>query len=105
MHTSSESTHAGQSGESHVAQHTGNALSTSPSQIIVDSEATDNMFTSSELSTNFQHGTSYPHVTVANGLVVPIKGIGTTSIFFQKTGVTVIPGLKANLLSISKCTN
>jgi hypothetical protein len=105
--TDSKLAHAGPNGESHVAQHTGNAfvLSTSFSQIIIDSGATDNMFTSSELLTKFQPGTSYPHVTVANGMVIPTKGTGTVRIFSKDIDVTVIPDLKANLLSISKCTN
>jgi GAG-pre-integrase domain len=105
--SSSDSAHAGSSGESHVAQHIGNefALSTSFSQIIINSGATDNIFTSSELLTRFQTGTHYPLVTVANDLVIPTKGTGTSRIFSKDIDVTVVLDLKANLLSISKCTN
>jgi GAG-pre-integrase domain len=105
--TDSELANAGPSGESHVAQHTGNvfALSTFFLKIIINSRATDNMFTSSELLTKFQPGISYSHVTVANSPVIPTKGTGIARIFSKDIGITVVPNLKTNLLSISKCTN
>lgn len=105
--TVGDSAHAGPSGESHIAQHTGKALavSTSYSKIIVDSGATDNMFASCDLITNFQPKNDYPHVTVANGLVIPTNGSGTTRLFSKDIEVTIVPDLKANLLSVSKCTN
>jgi hypothetical protein len=106
--TGGESSHNSSSGEaSNIVQRTGNliALSSSYSKIIVNSGATDNMFTSSELLTKFQPESTYPHVTVANGLVIPTKGSGTTSVFSRDIDVTVVPDLKTNLLSISKCTN
>jgi hypothetical protein len=100
--TGGESSHNSSSGEaSNIVQRTGNliALSSSYSKIIVNSGATDNMFTSSELLIKFQPESTYPHVTVANGLVIPTKGSGTTSVFSRDIDVTVVPDLKTNLLS------
>jgi hypothetical protein len=65
----------------------------------------DNMFTSRELFTKFQPQNACPRVIVTNGLVIPTKGSGTTSIFSRDIDVIVVPDLKANLLSISKCIN
>jgi Reverse transcriptase (RNA-dependent DNA polymerase)/Integrase core domain/gag-polypeptide of LTR copia-type/GAG-pre-integrase domain len=75
------------------------------SKIVVDSGATDNMFSSSKLLTKFQPNTDYSHVTVANGGIIHAKGSGIARIFSKDINVTVVPDLKANLLSISKCTN
>jgi Integrase core domain/gag-polypeptide of LTR copia-type/GAG-pre-integrase domain len=77
----------------------------SVSKIVVDSGATDNMFSSNKLLTKLQPKTSYSHVTVANGVTIPTKGSGIARIFSKDIEVTVVPELKANLLSISKCTN
>lgn len=108
---SSDSTSAVTNGEvSNAIKHVGKnyVLSTSTSsysKIIVDSGATDNMFTSDKLLTNFQSVNAYPHVVVANGLQIPTNGSGRTQIFSKEIDVTVVPELKANLLSVSKCTN
>lgn len=108
---STDSTSAVTNGEvSNAIKHVGKnyVLSTSTSsysKIIVDSGATDNMFTSDKLLTKFQSVNAYPHVVVANGLQIPTNGSGRTRIFSKEIDVTVVPELKANLLSVSKCTN
>lgn len=71
------------------------------SQVIVDTGATDNFFSSSQFLSN----TTYSHVIVANGTAVPTKGIGKTEIFKREIDAVVVPDLKTNLLSVSKCTN
>jgi hypothetical protein len=38
-------------------------------------------------------------------LQIPTNGSGRAHIFSKETDVAVVPELKANLLSISKCTN
>jgi hypothetical protein len=81
------------------------ALSTSHSSIIVDSGASDNIFTFGDLLSNFLSDSNYPHFTVVNGLVVPTNSSGIVHIFSKEIEVTVVPGLKTNMLSISKCTD
>jgi Reverse transcriptase (RNA-dependent DNA polymerase)/Integrase core domain/gag-polypeptide of LTR copia-type/GAG-pre-integrase domain len=106
---SADPTSAATNGEvSNAVKHVGKhcALSTSSySKIIVDSGATDNMFVSNKLLTKWQSVNPYPHVVVANGLQIPTNGSGRAQIFSKETDVTVVPELKANLLSVSKCTN
>ena len=107
--TNAESSFAGPGGEtSNAVKHIGNQLALSNascSKIIVDSGATDNMFTTNKVLNKWQPKNTYSHVTVANGFSIPTKGSGKARIFSKEIDVTVVPELKANLLSISKCTN
>jgi gag-polypeptide of LTR copia-type/Integrase core domain/GAG-pre-integrase domain len=107
--TNAESSFSGPGGEtSNVVKHIGNHLAlsiASCSKIIVDSGATDNMFTTNKVLTKWQPENAYSHITVANGFPIPTNGSGKARIFSKEIDVTVVPELKANLLSISKCTN
>jgi hypothetical protein len=106
--TSGKALAAGPQGEvSNSAHHTGKAfaLSTSHFSIIVDSDAFDNMFAFSNLLTTFSSKSNYPHVTMENGSVVSTNGFGIAQLFSKEIKVIIVPELKANLLSISKCTN
>jgi Reverse transcriptase (RNA-dependent DNA polymerase)/Integrase core domain/gag-polypeptide of LTR copia-type/GAG-pre-integrase domain len=75
------------------------------SDIVVDSGATDHMFNSTRLIYQTSNNLPYPYITVANGKNVPITGLGRTKIFQKDTNAIIVPELKTNLLSISKCTN
>jgi Integrase core domain/GAG-pre-integrase domain len=75
------------------------------SQIVVDTGATDNLFNSAQFLTNTSPTATYSQVIVANGTTIPTKGTGNTELFERKIDVVVVPDLKTNLLSISKCTN
>jgi GAG-pre-integrase domain len=77
----------------------------SNSHIIVDSGATNNMFSLGKLLSKTQSLSDYPNVTVANGVLVPTCGTGRARIFSKEIDVVIVPDLKVNLLSISKCTN
>lgn len=75
------------------------------SQVIIDSGATDNMFSSERGLFYTSKDRFYPHVTVANGVTIPTKGTGKASIFQKETDAVIVPDLKTNLLSVSKCAN
>lgn len=84
----------------------GNVLALSSiynSSIIVDSGATDHMCSSSQVVSDIQPGLDCQTVTVANGVKIPTMGTGSVNLFSRKTDVLVVPDLKTNLLSMSKC--
>jgi Reverse transcriptase (RNA-dependent DNA polymerase)/Integrase core domain/gag-polypeptide of LTR copia-type len=76
----------------------------SNSNIVVDSGATDHMFSSNRML-NQTVDNDYSYVTVANGTKVPTNSKGKTKIFSKDINAIVVPELKANLLSVSKWTN
>ena len=84
-----------------------NAFSTSNKKLwIIDSGATDHMTGCLELLQNLTtKNIKKASVTVANGIQVPIEGIGETN-FFEKTitNVLYMPSFTSNLLSVSKIT-
>jgi GAG-pre-integrase domain len=75
------------------------------SQIIVDSGAIDHIFATKSLLSETNNKKHYPHVTAANGLTVPIDGSGITRFFSKEIEAAIVPELKTNPLSISKCIN
>jgi Integrase core domain/GAG-pre-integrase domain len=84
----------------------GNVLALSSvfnSSIIVDSGATDHMCSSSQLINDIQTRLDCPTVTVANGVQIPTMGTGSVNLFSWKIDVLIVPDLKTNLLSVSKC--
>jgi hypothetical protein len=90
-----------------LVQHNGNqlALFVFRAKIIVDSGVTDNMFSCGELLTETHIENANPHITVANGSSVTANGSGKTRIFSKDLDAIIVPNLKANLLSVGKCTN
>lgn len=71
------------------------------SHIIIDSGATDHMFGSENKLSHISSNCNYSHVTVANGVTIPTKGMGRTNVFQKKTYAVIVPDLKTNLLSVS----
>jgi Integrase core domain/gag-polypeptide of LTR copia-type len=74
-------------------------------KLIVDSGASDNMVYSDTGLVQIDKNCAHSHVLVANGQKVPTRGKGTLNLFQKETDAIVVPDLKSNLLSVSKCTN
>jgi Reverse transcriptase (RNA-dependent DNA polymerase)/Integrase core domain/gag-polypeptide of LTR copia-type/GAG-pre-integrase domain len=74
-------------------------------KLIIDSGASDNMVYNENRLTQVDNTCAYSHVLVANGQKVPTKGKGKLNIFQKETDAILVPNLKSNLLSVSKCTN
>jgi Reverse transcriptase (RNA-dependent DNA polymerase)/Integrase core domain/gag-polypeptide of LTR copia-type len=74
-------------------------------KLVIDSGASDNMVNSDIGLVKINSNCAYSHVLVANGQKVSTKGKGKLNIFQKETDAIVVPDLKSNLLSVSKCTN
>jgi hypothetical protein len=74
-------------------------------KFVIDSGASDNMVYSDTGLIQVDKNCAYPHILVANGQKVPTKCKGKFNLFQKETDAIVVPDLKSNLLSVSKCTN
>jgi Reverse transcriptase (RNA-dependent DNA polymerase)/Integrase core domain/gag-polypeptide of LTR copia-type/GAG-pre-integrase domain len=74
-------------------------------KLVIDSGASDNMVFNDTGLIKFDKNCAHSHVLVANGHKIPTTGKGKISIFSKETDAIVVPELKSNLLSVSKCTN
>jgi GAG-pre-integrase domain len=82
----------------------GNSLNTK-FKLVINSGASDNMVYSDTGLVQINKNCAYFHVLVVNGQKVSTKGKGKLNIFKREIDVIVVPDLKSNLLSVSKCTN
>lgn len=70
--------------------------------LLVDSGASHHMIKDSDLLNNIQNTSG--HVEVANGVRVPIKGVGNLNLFGNESSAFYMPTFSNNLVSVKRAT-
>ncbi|KAL1214922.1 Retrovirus-related Pol polyprotein from transposon RE1 [Cardamine amara subsp. amara] len=77
--------------------------SKSSNSLLVDSGASHHMIKDPNLLNDIQNTSG--HVEIANGVRVPIKGIGNLNLFGKESSAFYMPSFSNNLVSVKRATN